>query len=579
MKRAALYGRYSTDLQNDKSVEDQFSLCRDFAARLGADVVKQYSDRAKSGASMFGRPGLAELIMAAERGEFEILITEHADRVSRDIADLAHVHKVLKFRNIEMQCVNGGLMDTVQIGMYGIVGQMQREEGARKVKRGMTGVVRSGRNAGGKAYGYRPITGKKGELEIVEHEAGIVRRVFDMYVAGISPRSIAAALNSEGVPAPRGKQWNASTINGNDQRGNGILRNPLYVGKIVWNRVRMVKDPSTGKRVSRINDDDKIEMIEAPHLRIVDEELFQAAKDRRTARGGSHAHHAPRNKRLLSGLLKCGACGGGLATVGSDRSGPRAICSTYRESRSCSNYGKYYVEKIERDVVDRLRGIFADTSYIDAYVEEYKAESKRIAMERRNSRGAKENALADVQGQITRVIEQVSKGTIDEEDVLAILPGLKAKRAALKADIEAEETPTNIIEIKPRAVTKFREDLESLAKILEDRAAEPTPEMARAFREVVSSVIVHPRVAGEPYSYEIKGLLSGIAGPELSAILLVAEVRSGHDRRQHERTEISLGTWQIELKRAIAKYLMEQRKSPPDPANSEDRQSIKLRDA
>ncbi|NEH87742.1 recombinase family protein [Rhizobium leguminosarum] len=523
MKRAVIYARYSTDLQNDKSVEDQFSLCRDFAARLGAEVVKQYSDRAKSGASMFGRPGLADMMTAAERGDFEILVTESTDRVSRDIADLAHVHKVLKFRNIEMQCVNGGLMDTVQIGMYGIVGQMQREEGARKVKRGMTGVVRSGRNAGGKAYGYRPVTGRKGELEIVEYEANVVRRVFDMYVAGISPRSIASTLNHDAVPAPRGKQWNASTIHGNDRRGNGILRNPLYVGKLVWNRVQMIKDPSTGKRVSRANDEDKVETIDAPHLRIVDEELFQAAKDRLAARGGSHAHHAPRNKRLLSGLLKCGACGGGLATVGSDRSGPRVMCSTYRESHSCSNYGKYYVEKIERDVVDRLRRIFADTSYIDAYVEEYRAESKRIAADRRTSRGAKESALENVQRQIERVIEQVSKGTIEEEDVLAILPGLKAKRAALRTELDAEHAPTNVIEIKPRAVTKFKEDLESLAKILEDRAAEPTLAMATAFREVVSGVIVHPRIPGEPYSYEIKGLLAGIAGPELSAVLLVAE--------------------------------------------------------
>ncbi|WP_189637147.1 MULTISPECIES: hypothetical protein [unclassified Rhizobium] len=162
--------------------------------------------------------------------------------------------------------------------------------------------------------------------------------------------------------------------------------------------------------------------------------------------------------------------------------------------------------------------MFADTAVIDAYVEEYKAESKRIAMERRNSRGAKETALADVQGQIARVLEQVAKGTIDEDDVLAILPGLKSERSRLKADLEAEEPPTNIIEIKPKAVEKFREDLESLAEILRVRGAEPSLAMAKAFREVVSAVVVYPRKAGEQYQYEIKGWLSGIAGPELSAV-------------------------------------------------------------
>lgn len=285
----------------------------------------------------------------------------------------------------------------------------------------------------------------------------------------------------------------------------------------------MVKDPSTGRRVSRINSDDKIETIEAPHLRIIADDLFLAVAARKEERGGERARQVPKNKRLLSGLLKCAQCGGGLSITGADRSGPRVVCSTHKESRSCSNNGRYYAEKIERDVVDRLREMFSDTSCMDAYFEEYKAESKRIAAERRNSRGTKENALADVQEQIARVLDQVAKGTIDEDDVLAILPRLKSERSRLKAELEAEEPPTNVIEIKPRAIAKFKEDIENLAEILKTRGAEPTIEMAKAFREVVSAVVVYPRLAGEEYRYEIKGWLSGIAGPELSAVLMVAE--------------------------------------------------------
>ena len=69
----------------------------------------------------------------------------------------------------------------------------------------------------------------------------------------MSPRRIAFALNKEHMPAPGGKAWGASTINGNAARGTGILNNELYVGKLVWNRLRYVKDPETGKRNSRIN--------------------------------------------------------------------------------------------------------------------------------------------------------------------------------------------------------------------------------------------------------------------------------------------------------------------------------------
>lgn len=247
MKRAALYARYSTDLQNERSVEDQLELCRAHAAKLGATVVASHHDKAKSGASTFGRPGLSDLMRSAERGGFDILISESPDRISRDIADLAGIHKVLEFRGIEMNCVNSGPMSALQAGMYGMVGQMQREEGAKKVRRGMSGVVREGRSAGGRAYGYRPVPGQPGVLEKLDDEAAVVRRIFNAYATGQSPRAIAAALNADGIQPPRGQRW--KTINGNSKRGHGILLNPTYAGRQVWNRVRMVKDPSTGKRV------------------------------------------------------------------------------------------------------------------------------------------------------------------------------------------------------------------------------------------------------------------------------------------------------------------------------------------
>jgi site-specific DNA recombinase len=99
----------------------------------------------------------------------------------------------------------------------------------------------------------RAVPGKPGELSIDEAEAAIVRRIFAEFIAGRTPRAIAAALNADGVPPPRGERWNASTINGNTARGHGMLLNALYAGTIVWNKVRMIKDPATGKRVSRPN--------------------------------------------------------------------------------------------------------------------------------------------------------------------------------------------------------------------------------------------------------------------------------------------------------------------------------------
>ncbi len=92
MKRAFVYARYSTDLQNEKSVEDQIVLCKTYAKNLGLAVVGSDYDRAKSGASTFGRVGLTRVLEAAKSGAFDVLISEHPDRVSRDMADLAGIH-------------------------------------------------------------------------------------------------------------------------------------------------------------------------------------------------------------------------------------------------------------------------------------------------------------------------------------------------------------------------------------------------------------------------------------------------------------------------------------------------------
>ncbi len=95
--------------------------------------------------------------------------------------------------------------------------------------------------------------------------------------------AIARDLNHDGVPSPRGGQWNASTINGNRARRNGILHNELYAGNVVWNRQSFRKDPETGKRVARVNPREDWITVEVPELRIIDTETWdrvQAIKAR-----------------------------------------------------------------------------------------------------------------------------------------------------------------------------------------------------------------------------------------------------------------------------------------------------------
>ena len=107
-----------------------------------------------------------------------------------------------------------------------------------------------------------------------------MRRIFAEFAGGSSPRAIAQRLNREGIPGPQGRTWGPSTIYGNWRRGTGILNNELYIGRLVWNRQRFIKDPKTGKRQARPNPPEDWVVQEVPELRIIGDALWNAVKAR-----------------------------------------------------------------------------------------------------------------------------------------------------------------------------------------------------------------------------------------------------------------------------------------------------------
>ena len=360
-------------------------------------------------------------------------------------------------------------------------------------------------------------------MEIIEPEAEIIRRIFGEYAEGVSPRSIAAGLNRDGVSPPRGTRWNASTINGNCKRGNGILLNPIYSGQIVWNRLRMVKDPDTGKRVSRINPELEWQTVAAPQLRIVEQGLFDAAGHRKAEAGSEQAKHAPRAKRLLSGLLRCGACGGGMTIIGRDRSGPRIQCSTHKESGSCSNGARYYISKVEHLVISALRLALADSDLVGAYVEAYREERHRIESAARRERATTERSLAVAKASIERLVRALVDGVLTHDEVATQMKALRAEHDRLASHLAAAEQETAVRDVRPQAVERFRQNMEALTAILAESEGVPPENLARPFRSLVESVTISPRRAREQYEVKIDGYLTSLLGADLSSIAMVAE--------------------------------------------------------
>jgi site-specific DNA recombinase len=285
--RTALYARYSDDKQSEASIENQFRLCREHAGWERWQIVGSYEDAAISGASTILRPGIQRLMRDAQQGAFNILLAEALDRISRDQADVATLFKQLKFAGVSIVTLAEGEISELHVGLKGTMNALFLKDLAMKTHRGLRGRVEKGKAGGCLCYGYKllkkhdangePI---RGDRKIIPEEAEIVRRIFREFASGKSPKVIAVDLNKEGIPGPLGRAWGDTSIRGHRNRGAGIVNNELYAGVLVWNRLHFVKDPSTGKRVSRPNPETAWIRTEVPHLRVVDDALWNAVRER-----------------------------------------------------------------------------------------------------------------------------------------------------------------------------------------------------------------------------------------------------------------------------------------------------------
>jgi len=216
--RAAIYARYSSDEQRPESIEDQIEICRRYCAAHRWEVLDTYSDAAITGATIL-RPEYQRLLHEAERGLFDVVVVEAVDRLSRRLADLANFHDIVDFRKVKLFATDRGEINALMVGLLGAMAQAFLDDLKAKTKRGLTGKILAGLSAGSLGYGYKVDPDTKGKRSIVEEEARVVRRIFDDYANGASPRAIAATLNKESVPGPRGRPWIDTTIRGQADRG------------------------------------------------------------------------------------------------------------------------------------------------------------------------------------------------------------------------------------------------------------------------------------------------------------------------------------------------------------------------
>ena len=536
MTRIAIYARYSTDLQSYASIEDQIRVCQEYAERQGWEVVQTYKDRAQSGASLM-RPAIQSLLEDARAGDFEIILSEALDRISRDQADIAAVYRDMAFENVKMHTLSEGAIDQLHIGLKGTMNALFLKDLKAKIHRGMRGRVEKGKSGGGIGYGYEvlkhfdakgePI---RGDRTIKEDEAVIIRRIFDEYGKGLSPREIAKRLNAEGVQAPRGDSWSPSSINGNRLRGSGIINNELYVGRMVWNRQKFIKNPKTGKRVTRFNPESEWIIHDVPELRIVTDEQWQKVRDRQgklteltqDSIRERATERARRPKYLLTGLAKCGCCGASYVVKNATQLG----CASYFDTGKCSNSMRVKREEVEQMVLDGLRTRLMEPALYEEFCREYTRSFNSLQMEKTQARAAKEAELERNRRRVKQMVNAIADGmpALPMKDEMI---ALEARREVLEAELATFEEPVPMLH--PSLAIRYRDELEKLHAGL--TSEDNRHEAFDVIRGLIERVVIQPQEDG--FSVALEGDLCAIlnlAGDNdlcrvlpLSGVTMVAE--------------------------------------------------------
>ncbi|HEV2323755.1 MAG TPA: recombinase family protein [Terracidiphilus sp.] len=384
MTKAAIYARYSSDLQRPTSIEDQIRKCRQVAEQKGWLVLAEFirSDSEISGAALTPRTGLLSLIEDVKKRPrpFDVVVIDDTSRLGRNLTDVLLVSDLIKNHDAFLYFVSQQLNSNDEsfrllLIMNGMIDEQFLVGLSDKVHRGQEGRVLKGLVPSGKCYGYRNVPiedctrrGDYGRFlvtgvrqEIIEEEAIVIRQIFQMRSEGHTLKSIAVTLNSEGIPSPRPlhgriQDWNPGSL-------YPMLHNPKYRGQIIWNRTHNVKNRETGRYRRKQRPPEEWVFVEAPELRIVSDALWDKVKIvrkqqferlRKWSRLGGLESAKPGHLYLFSGLLICGYCGYRMKIVSGTGDSAKHGCPQHESKNACPNIWKIMHLQLEEQLVNQI---------------------------------------------------------------------------------------------------------------------------------------------------------------------------------------------------------------------------------
>jgi DNA invertase Pin-like site-specific DNA recombinase len=475
--RAALYARLSETYDAAESVPTQLANADKHAERRGWRVVARLKDDGYSAFKEIRRDDFVNLVEMIERDEIDVVIIRDVDRLTRNLPDWDRFEKAAIAHRVILSAYTGGDLDlsTPEGAYYGGMETLRakRESAVRsvRVREAHDRIARQGKAAGGgrKWFGYTRVFANPEETnrrkrvilreEINQQEATALRDAAERVLAGETVGSIIREWTAQGIKPPRAQKWEETSL-------VNMLKSPRLAGLREW------QGKTYPAQWPAILDMDT-------HERLV--KLFSDPSRR--------AHVVGRKRHLLSGVARCGKCGGPLYPYGA-KDGQRAAtyrCVTGPAGKGCGGVS------VNEDLLEE----YVTGAVLDAL------ESPRVQQAVRTGQDANGPRRAELLEEIRRAQDKRAEArrdwaedVIDKEDWLDIKQRTEARISNARREYDR----------LTGAVTVFS-DIPPSDMVRDAWEGWNTDRKRAAIKAVMSRVVVNPAVSRRAYGIRDRVLM------------------------------------------------------------------------
>ncbi len=425
------YIRVSTERQVEGySIEGQITQIEQYCQFNGYELVDIYADRDISGKSM-NRPELQRMLNDAKNGKLDCVMVYKTNRLARNTSDLLTIVEELHRQNVEFFSLSERMevknsTGKLMLQILASFSEFERNTILENIYNRQHQRALEGYYQGNLPLGYNNIPDNKKELMINQHEANIVKYIFESYAKGHGYRKIANALNHKGYVTKKGNPFSISAI-------TYILSNPFYIGKIQFAKYKDWNE----KRRKGLNDNPVI--AEGKHAPIISQELWDKVQSRKKQVSQKPQVHG-KGTNLLTSLIFCEKCGATYAastTTNTLKDGTKKriryySCSNFRnkESKVCSA-NSVRADVIEKYVMDQILEIVKSDKVLKQVVERVNQENQVDVAALNHDIAYKQQQFDEINTKLKNLIQTIE----DNPDLTS----------ALKPTIHQYETQLNNI--------------------------------------------------------------------------------------------------------------------------------------